>query len=230
MKKYLTEDDLLSISALQHLMVCPRQCALIYLEQAWDENLYTAEGQVVHQRVHSGTGESRGEVRIARALRLVSRKLGLAGQADVVEFHRIPSDAARGSDVIALPGCRGLWRPYPVEYKRGRPKDHLADEVQLCAQALCLEEMLDVHIDKGVLFYAAVKKRVEVIFHQALRDKTVEAVDRLHRLLESGTTPPAQYNSRKCDRCSLQSLCQPQLSQRPSVVRYLKNILHEEIA
>ena len=150
MRMMFDEDDLLPISGLQHLVFCERQWALIHIEQFWEENRLTAEGRVLHERVHDTATESRPGVVVARGLRLQSRQLGLTGQADVVEFHRIGDGDAGG---VQLPEREGWWRPFPVEYKRGRPKANACDEVQLCAQALCLEEMFSVAIRSGALFY-----------------------------------------------------------------------------
>src|ERR1700681_2652308 len=133
-----TEDDLLPLSALQHLLFCERQAALIHLEQMWAETGLTVEGTHLHERVDNARGESGGDVRIARALPLRSLRLGLSGRADLVELHLVSADTS-GEPGAVLPGISGEWRPFPVEYKRGRPKAHHADEVQLCAQALCLE-------------------------------------------------------------------------------------------
>ena len=127
-------DDLLPLSALQHIVFCERQCALIYTEQAWTENRLTVEGKIMHERVHDESRESRGDVRIDYGVSLRSLRLGLIGKADVVEFHRQPD---------------GSWRPFPVEYKRGKPKADDCDKVQLCAQAICLEEMLSVRSRRG---------------------------------------------------------------------------------
>jgi len=140
-----TEDQLLPLSALQHWVFCPRQCGLIHIEQTWDENRLTAQGRQLHERVHEAEDENRPGVRIVRGLRIHSYRLGLIGQADVVEFHQ--SQAG-----IELTGADGLWQPFPVEYKRGKPKKNGCDEVQLCAQAMCLEEMLEINIDQGALF------------------------------------------------------------------------------
>ena len=136
-----TEDDLLPLSGLQHLLFCERQCALIHIEQVWAENVLTAEGRIMHERVHEEGKESRGDVRIEFGMPLRSLRLGLIAKADVVEFHR---DREYPDD---------LWRPFPVEYKRGKPKKGNFDKVQLCGQAMCLEEMLDVEIPAGALFY-----------------------------------------------------------------------------
>ena len=205
------ESELLMISALQHLIFCERQCALIHLENQWDENRFTAEGHVLHKRVDQSKSESRRDVRTASALRIRSLSLGLTGVADMVEFHRNPSaaDADGHAIAVALPDAAGLWAPFPVEYKRGHPKEHRADEVQLCAQALCLEEMLAVHISNGALFYGETRRRTDVAFDAELRQLTRDTAARLHQLLSSGITPPAVYDKR-CDSCSLLANCLPE--------------------
>ncbi len=213
------ETDLRPLSALQHLVFCERQCALIHVEQVWAENRYTAEGKVLHEHVDELGGASRGDLRIARALALRSLRLGLSGRADVVEFYRLP--AASGG--VALPGRSGRWRPLPVEYKRGKPKLHRADEVQLCAQALCLEEMLSVEVEGGALYYGRRQRRQPVVFDATLRDLTESAARRLHEMLAAGVTPPAVHAS-KCDKCSLLDLCLP-AAPAASARRYLDRLL-----
>lgn len=190
-----SEDGLLPISGLQHLLFCERQCALIHVEGQWLENRLTAEGRVSHERVHAGGGRSGPGVRQAFALHLRSLELGLSGVADVVEFHR------------AAPG--GPWRAFPVEHKRGRPKRGSWDTVQLCAQALCLEEMLGQEVPCGALFYGATRRRLDVAFDPALRRATAQAALRFHRLAGSRLTPRAQYDPAKCDSCSLLDICLP---------------------
>lgn len=189
------EDDLLPLSGLQHLLYCERQCALIHVEGQWAENLFTAEGEVNHERVHGGGARSEPGLRTAFSLRLRSLALGLIGVADVVEFRR------------SAPGAP--WLPFPVEHKRGRPKSHDADRVQLCAQAMCLEEMHDVAIPAGALFYGKTRRRQDVAFDAALRDTTARAAARFHELVDAGETPRARYDAKRCDACSLLSLCQP---------------------
>jgi CRISPR-associated exonuclease Cas4 len=213
------EDDLLPISALQHLSFCERQCALIHIEGAWAENRLTAEGRVLHSRTDEPETESRGDVLIARALRLRSFALGLSGVADVVEFHRAASDSQGG---VELPNLRGLWRILPVEYKRGRPKSTNCDAVQLCAQALCLEEMLGAHIPEGALFYGEPRRRTDVLIDDALRAETRELAERLHTMIATGTTPAARYDSR-CKQCSLIELCLPK-----SLTKYQSSRLYIE--
>lgn len=200
------ENDLLPISALQHLMFCERQCALIHIEQSWSENRFTAEGRIMHERVHEAAADSRGDVRIVRGLRLRSLKLGMIGMADVVEFHR-------DADGVNVPGLKGAWLVMPVEYKRGRPKKNACDEIQLCAQALCLEEMLQCTVSGGALFYGKTRRRKNVAFDEVLREETTRTAQRLHQLIKTGVTPPAVYE-KKCDSCSLMSVCMPKTAAR----------------
>ena len=212
-----SEEDLLPISALQHLLFCERQCALIHIEQIWDENRLTAEGRIMHEKVHNGDNELRGNIRIARGLRLRSLRLGLTGQADVVEFHR--------SRTAAASAC--AWQPFPIEYKRGKPKTDDSDTVQLCAQALCLEEMLSCHIEEGALFYGISKRRKNVAFSANLREAVEKAAARLHRLVAEGVTPPARYE-KKCDKCSLFNQCMPKtMANNKSATKYLRQMLTE---
>jgi CRISPR-associated exonuclease Cas4 len=201
------EDDLLPLSALQHLLYCPRQCALIHIERLWAENVLTVQGRQLHDKAHAGGGESRRQLRTARGLMVRSLKLGIWGQADVVEFHQA---------VL-----------FPVEYKRGRPKKHDADCVQLCAQAMCLEEMLQTSIPAGALFYGRTRRRQEVLFDPPLRQLTLDAIARLHELIASGRTPPAVYDSVKCDRCSLKGLCLPEAGANASA--YLRRSLAQAL-
>jgi len=216
-----TEEELLPISALQHLAYCPRQCALIHLEQVWAENRYTAEGNLLHARADAGKGETRGDCVTARGLRLHSFALGLAGIADVVEFQRIPAGGCQ------LAGRQGLWKPHPVEYKRGRPKGSDCDQVQLCAQAICLEEMLGTEVMEGSLFYGKTRRRTPVCFDSDLRGRTQLLADELHTLWEEGRTPMPEYGT-KCERCSLQSLCQPRLFCDHDVEAYLHRVFDDE--
>ena len=213
-----SEDDLIPLSALQHLIFCERQCALIHIEQAWAENLFTAEGKIMHERVHEADRESRGKVRIEYSMWLRSLRLGLIGRADVVEFHRKPDSLKAGSEV---------WIPFPVEYKRGKPKKDNCDKVQLCAQALCLEEMLDVEVPCGALFYGKKRRRTDVVFDDLLRQQTEDTAMRLHELIASGRTPKPVY-MKKCDSCSLMKICLPKTIERKrSVKRYLSGAIRE---
>jgi CRISPR-associated exonuclease Cas4 len=210
-----TEDDLLPISALQHLAFCPRQCALIHIEQVWAENRLTAQGRLMHERVHEGGNETRGDVKTARGVRLRSLALGLAGIADVVEFHRRPSA-----------GPAVAWIPFPVEYKRGKPKPDDCDKLQLCAQALCLEEMMGTDVLEGALFYGVTRRRLDVPFDETLRQQTAASAEALHQLVDSGATPPPQHEE-KCRNCSLLEQCMPALSRRKSAAGYLDRVLSD---
>lgn len=230
-----SEDELLPISALQHLAFCERQWALIHLEGAWAENQLTAEGRVMHDRAHEPGTESRGDIRISRGLRLRSLRLGLSGIADVVEFHRCGhrgdadmNDAQVVAGGVRLPGVSGSWVPFPVEYKRGRPKSGSYDEIQLCAQALCLEEMLDVPVPGAALFYGKPVRRFEVALTPSLREETERLAIRLHELMRLCVTPPSIYEKKKCDSCSLISVCMPErLSEHRTVEDYIASALDE---
>jgi CRISPR-associated exonuclease Cas4 len=190
------ESDLLPISALQHLIYCERQCALIHLEQAWAENSLTVHGKHLHEKADSGKHTTANGVRIVRSLPLRSLRWGLIGKADVVEFRA----STTGFQPVTA---------FPVEYKRGKPKPHDADRVQLCAQALCLEEMLQCSIPAGALFYGKTRRRLDVPFDAGLRQLTEKTILRLHELIGSRITPRAVYERGKCERCSLIGLCMP---------------------
>lgn len=209
------EKQYLPLSALQHILFCKRQCALIHVEQLWVENLYTAEGRVMHERVDRGDQADRGRVRIEYGLPLKSERLGVTGKADVVEFHRDGS-------------VNNKWKPFPVEYKRGKPKKDLSDKVQLCAQAMCLEEMLDVAIDSGALFYGKTRRRLEVAFDDELKAYTMKTAGELHAMFLSGITPAPEYNKR-CDACSFISLCLPKaIEKKRTVSSWLKRMVQED--
>lgn len=197
------EDALIPISALQHFLFCPRQCALIHVEQIWMEDGATAEGRLLHERVDAGGVERRPGLRAERGIALRSLALGVSGKADVVEFHGRPP------------------RPVPVEYKRGKPKPHRADEVQLCAQAICLEEMFDDTVPEGALFYGAVRRRTAVVFDDVLRDLTARVAAEVRAMIAAARTPPPVLTP-GCRRCSLQDACQPgRLERPPRVERWL---------
>jgi len=199
-----TEDDLLPISALQHYVFCPRQWGLIHLEQVWSENRLTAEGKILHDKTHSAEAENRPDIRIVRGLRLHSFRLGLTGQCDVVEFRK----SANG---VKLENAEGLWMPVPVEYKRGSPKIDACDEVQICAQATCLEEMLKTNIESGFIFYGRPRRREQIDFTDTLRMQTELIVEELHKLTAERVTPKAKYE-KKCKSCSLFEVCMPEIT------------------
>ncbi len=188
------EADLVPLSALQHFVVCPRQCALIHLEQVWAENVYTAEGRKAHEKVDKERSEKRGGVRRSTGVPLRSLALGLSGRADVVEFHTDPDG-----------GCE---RPFPVEHKRGKPKSGDEDRVQLCAQAICLEEMTSRPVPEGALFYGQRKRRTGVVFDDALRRRVEAVAEAVHALFRACVTPPPPTTA-PCAGCSLYSACRP---------------------
>lgn len=200
------EDDLLPISGLQHLRFCERRWALVHVEGQWEENRFTAEGRVLHERVHEGGAEGRLGVVIARGLPVRSLRLGLSGIADVVEF-------------------REGGPPFPIEYKRGQGKHESSFEVQLCAQAMCLEEMLSVRISTGALFHGTTRRRQEVRFDEQLRAETESLTRRMHELRAAAFMPPAVY-SKKCESCSLYNRCLPRAVSR-DVEKYWARALRE---
>lgn len=204
------ESDYLLLSGLQHIKFCPRQCALIHIEQLWYENYFTASGRVQHEKVHSGVGESRRVMRTERDLKIASSLLGITGQTDAVEFY---------SDGTII----------PIEYKHGEPKNDTCDEVQLCAQAICLEEMLNCKITEGDIFYFKIRKRICVKITDELRKETIELAQSFHNLVEGGKTPSANY-THKCEACSFVDECFPESAGRnKSVDIYLKRRIQSEI-
>lgn len=207
-----SQDELLPLSALQHMAVCPRQAGLIHVENIWSENLFTAQGRLLHDRVDQPRRESRGRVVILHGLQIRSLCLGLTGKADVVEFHK---------------QAKGPARPFPVEYKRGRPKKNDCDRIQLCAQAMCLEEMLNTQIPAGALFYGKTRRRQDVDFDKQLRTVTEETAAALHHMVRSGKTP-APVKIKECDNCSLADWCLPEpLSRSRPASKYLDKVVKE---
>lgn len=208
-----SDADLLPLSALQHFAYCPRQCALIHLEQQWAENRFTAEGRAQHDRVDRPEHETRDGVRTEYAVLLRSLRLGLIGKADAVEFHHQPMAGDLRFEIADLKSLPGKHiRVFPVEHKRGRPKPTHCDWIQLCAQALCLEEMLGVEIQEGAIFYGQPRRRQGVEFAPELRAETEAAAAALHELMHKGKTPLAEYEKRKCEACSLMEICMPKKS------------------
>lgn len=199
------DDDFWPISALQHLQFCPRQCALIYIEREWQENVLTARGRLEHERVDQGYKEFRRGRRQLSGLTIRSEKLRLQGKLDVLELEL---DDAHGPDNLAVFGLKGTWRAYPVEFKHGEPKDNDCDRVQLCAQAICLEEMYGLTIDSASLFYQKIRRREDVAINEGLREQTLQLAEALYALFNSGKTPPPEY-SKKCHSCSMIDICLP---------------------
>ncbi|MCU0858909.1 MAG: CRISPR-associated protein Cas4 [Pontiellaceae bacterium] len=214
------DSDLLPLSALQHYVYCPRQCALIHVEQQWSENRFTAEGRAQHDRVDRPEAETRDGVRTEYAVPLRSLRLGLIGKADSIEFHGIQSNFK--SEISNL---KSPVRVFPVEHKRGKPKPDHCDWVQLCAQALCLEEMMQIGIPEGAIFYGQPRRRQPVVFTPELRAETEAVAQKLHELILNGKTPPPEYDAKKCSACSLFDICMPQKQQ--AVFDYINRMIHE---
>lgn len=183
--------DYLPLSALQHIAYCPRQFALIHVEQMWAENRHTAEGRVLHERVDSGEAEQRGKIRSERSVLIRSDAYQLTGKLDLLEIH-------------------DQGRVVPVEYKRGKPKKGNWDKVQVCAQAMCLEESRRTRIEQGAIWYWQIRKRVAVPLTEALREETTQAIEQAHYLLENGITPAPTVHKNRCRSCSLKDICQPE--------------------
>ena len=214
------EEDFLQLSGLQHFRFCRRQWALIHIENLWSENLRTVEGELLHQRAHNAAQrESRGNLLITRDMRVFSATLGISGACDVVEFRKSGSG-------IPLPGKDGTYQPYPVEYKRGSPRSDDANHLQLCAQAMCLEEMLCCDIPEGALYYGETRHREKVDFTEELRQQVKAALQEMHQLYQRQYTPKVRP-SKSCNACSLKELCLPKLMQKKSVAGYLQQHLED---
>ncbi len=208
-------DNSIPISALQHWVFCPRQCALIHLEREWEENVLTAKGRAGHEKIHQGFREFRRGKKQITGLRIGSKIFGIHGQIDVLELDLVDSDA---DACLQAFGLRGVWRVYPVEFKHGAPKRINCDRIQLCAQVLCLEEMLGLTIDQASLFYHRIRKREEVAIDTALRELTEQTIRALHEMFTNLQTPLPEYAAR-CKACSLNQICMPQRFSRATVYR-----------
>lgn len=204
------EDEFIQLSALQHYVFCPRQCALIHVDDAWNDNLFTVRGNILHEKVDTDTYETRGALKTVRALKIHSFRLGLAGKCDVVEFRKSKD---------------GAQEVLPVEFKAGQPKQNISDEVQLYAQALCLEEMLHTTIKHGAFFYGKIRRRVQVDLGDALRKQTEEIIAAVHAIVQRKVVPPARYE-KKCNTCSLEQVCQPKAMNERRLEAYM-NALYE---
>ncbi len=215
------EDELLQLSGLQHFAFCRRQWALIHIEGQWAENLRTTDGALLHERPHDREqNESRGDLLTVRGMQVRSFTLGISGACDVVEFQKC-------ADGVPLQGRPGLWKPFPVEYKRGRPKEIDADRLQLCAQAMCLEEMLACRIETGALYYHESRRRETVSFSPELRLQVRDCLAEMHMLYRRGHTPKVRP-SKGCSACSVRELCLPSLMKKKSVEAYLRESLEEK--
>lgn len=225
MAKKFSDEELLMLSGIQHIAFCERQWAFIHIEQQWAENVLTVEGHNLHQRVDNPYLTDNNENKITlRSVPLVSYELGLSGLADVIEFLITESEI----NSIRLPNKQGFWQPIPVEYKRGKPKPDERDEVQLCAQAMCLEEMYKIYIPAGFLFYGETRHRHEVEFNESIRNKVCHYANRMHELFREGKTPTPVYKPH-CRSCSLFNICLPlPLSKYGKVSDYLEEYFGHE--
>ena len=215
-----SEEDFLQISGLQHFAFCRRQWALIHIEKQWAENYFTADGAVLHERAHDREfEESRGGLLIRRCVSVFSAELGASGQCDVLEYRQ-------GAEGVPLPGREGLWQPYPVEYKRGSPRENQADVLQLCAQAICLENMLCCEVPEGALFYGETRRRERIVMTQELRAQVKNLFAQMHDLYRRGYTPKVKP-AKACSSCSLKELCLPKLLKTRSVTAWLKDAAKE---
>ncbi len=216
-----TEEEYLQLSGIQHFAFCRRQWALIHIEKQWEENFLTADGRIMHQNAHNPEfREKRKDKIIVRAIHISSETYGLSGECDIVEFHR---DDKNG---ISLSDMEGNYTVFPVEYKRGKPKKDDCDCVQLCAQALCLEEMLCCDIPEGYLYYGEIKRRVPVALDKALREKTMRFIEEMHQLYARKYTPKCK-RTKSCNACSLKDICLPSLDNHGTVSEYLQEFLGE---
>jgi len=214
------EEELLLLSGLQHFAFCRRQWALIHIEQIWKENLKTVEGAILHEKTHDEYfTEKRNDLIISRGMRVFSYLLGITGACDVVEFHA-------SDEGIPIKGREGKWQVIPVEYKRGKPKEHNADRLQICAQAMCLEEMLVCDIKKGYLYYGELRRREEVNMTEELRDQVKGCLEEMHMLYHRGHTPKTKPG-KFCKSCSLEDLCVPKLCKDISAAAYIKKYVEE---
>ena len=220
MKDY-KEEESLSLSGIQHFAFCRRQWALIHIEQQWNENLRTVEGNLLHENAHDKFfSEKRGDLIVSRGVSIHSRELGTTGECDVVEFYK-------SEEGIQLQGREGNYRVVPVEYKRGQPKTNDIDIMQLTAQAMCLEEMLCCHIDKGYLFYWEIRHRIEVNFEDDYREKVKQLFEEMHQMYDRRYTPKVK-RTKSCNACSLKDLCLPVLCKNKSAKDYIEGLIGEE--
>jgi CRISPR-associated exonuclease Cas4 len=219
-----SEDDMLMLSGIQHYKFCPRQWALIHIEQQWNENRLTTEGNILHKHVDDPFYRQKcGDYINLRSVNIASKELGLYGITDVIELH--PTQNKKNS--ISHSKYSGRWIPYPIEYKHGKPKRNHIDEVQLTAQAMCLEEEYQITIYEGAFYYAEIRRRVEVSFTQELRDIVRNCVKEMHTIYETKQIPKSKYHN-YCDKCSMINICMPSKKGDTKASYYLKKNLYEE--
>ncbi|PST49313.1 CRISPR-associated protein Cas4 [Bifidobacterium callitrichos] len=212
------EDEWLDLSGINHYSYCPRRWALVNIEQIWQDNIFTTMGSMEHQRAHDyAASETRGDVLILRDLKVHSRRLGISGACDVVEFHA-------NDNGVTLCGRTGKWMPYPIEYKHGASKRTEGYKLQLCLEAICLEEMLACEISEGALYYRKTRRREKVDLNNELREKVENSTKRMHELYREGYTPRVRRNKQLCESCSLREACMPELGDVMDAAAYMKKM------
>ena len=220
------EEEFLPISLLPHFLFCPRRAALVHIEGLWKENEFTASGAVTHKNANELRSETRPGIRVVRSLDVHSYRLGIVGKADIVEFKKLPhiEGATVNHTGVKLRGIKGIWSVHPVEYKSGQLRQENSYEIQLCAQAMCLDEMLGVHPADGAIYYGKTGRRLTVVFDPSLRSATERACEQLHGALDNGETPGAKFQP-KCAKCSLMDLCIPKaVGQKRSIKSYMEKM------
>lgn len=223
---YYDDDQMLMLSGIQHYMFCPRQWALIHVEQQWADNRLTAEGEVLHKNVDDPSyRQKNGDTITIRGVHIASHALGLYGICDAIEL--LPSETKENA--ITHPKYSGYWRLYPIEYKRGHRKPDEWDAVQLAAQVMCLEEMYEIQIPEAALFYYETRRREVVSINESLRRLTYELSEAMHKTFDGGITPKV-VPQHGCKNCSLFDICSPELTKKTTVAYYLKKSFDEEIA
>lgn len=229
-KRMYTEDDFIMISALQHYVYCPRQCALIHVEDAWSENLFTVRGNILHEKVDTDTYETRGALKTIRGLRIHSFKYGIVGRCDVVEFRQRNKKRSHSELVSESKGNETLnqvqgdeMEVLPVEFKSGKPKEDVSDKVQLCAQVFCLEEMLNTKISKAAFFYGKIRRRNIIDIDEELRRQTESIISSVREIVSKKIIPSAVYEA-KCRNCSLINICQPKAMNKRKLQNYMEGL------
>jgi CRISPR-associated exonuclease Cas4 len=218
--KVYNEEDYLNLSGIQHFAFCQRQWALIHIEKQWEDNLRTVEGELLHKKAHDGPMfEKRGDILISRGMPVFSAALGINGICDVVEFHRVENG-------VEIFGREGKYKVYPVEYKRGKPKESHIDMLQLTAQGMCLEEMMCCEIREGFLYYGETRHRIIIDLSDALRQEVKQCLRQMHEYYQRQYTPEVKF-SKSCKACSLHNVCVPKLGKHKSVREYIEKNIEE---
>lgn len=222
-EKLFPEEDFMMLSGIQHFVFCRRQWALIHIEQQWSENVFTVEGNILHEKAHDGySSEKRKDVIISRGMPIHSRTLRISGTCDIVEFHR-------DENGVFLPERKEKYTLFPVEYKRGKPKLSDEDRMQLTAQVMCLEEMFVTDIPEAYLYYGEIRRREKVVITEEMKAECAALLQEMHGYFARGYTPKVK-KTKKCEACSLKEQCLPALENKQKVSRYVDSYLEEDNA